>query len=180
MARAPGHPTSLQVEGGCGNEGSGMAKVRSHSPSSSSFRSWLCAQDAGEAEKAKRDEGKWLGEPKQPLSLRFYSPRRVGPQPQPKSTGLNAVDSAVADGWGPMTAESPTQALGNNYGVVTDGRGATVALIHPSAAAHVSSPTRGRWLKRRARTAPHIPSHVAHDQRKTRAHDQRLRAACEP
>ena len=41
-----------------------MAKVCSHSPSSSSFRSWLCAQDAGEAEKAKRDEGKWPGEPK--------------------------------------------------------------------------------------------------------------------
>src|SRR6185503_7541718 len=47
-ARAPGHPTSPRVEGGCGNEGSGMAKVRSHFPSSSTFRSWLCAQEAGE------------------------------------------------------------------------------------------------------------------------------------
>jgi hypothetical protein len=99
MARAPGHSTSLQVEGGCGNEGSGMAKVLSHSPSSSSFRSWLCTQDAGEAEKAKRDEGKWLGEPKQPLSLCFYSPRWVGPSSQPESTALNAVDFAVADSW---------------------------------------------------------------------------------
>ena len=71
---APGHPTSLQVAGGCGDASSEMAKVRSHSPSSSSFRSWLRAQDAGEAEKAKRDEGKQLGEPKHPLSLRFYSP----------------------------------------------------------------------------------------------------------
>jgi len=83
-----------------------MAKVRSHSPSSSSFSSWLCAQDAGEAEKAKQDEGKWLGEPKQPLSLRFYSPRRAGAQPQPESTALSAVDFAVADGWGPTTAVS--------------------------------------------------------------------------
>jgi len=61
---APGHPTSLRVMGGCGNVSSGTFKVRSHSPSSSSFRSWLRAQDAGEAEKAKRDEGKWPGEPK--------------------------------------------------------------------------------------------------------------------
>ena len=46
---------------------------------------------------------------------------------------------------GPTTAESPTRALGNNYGAVIDGRGATVALFHPSAAAH----------------AAHL--HVAHD-----------------
>ena len=52
MEMAPGRPTSLRVAGGCGNEGSGMVKVRSHSPSSSSFRSWLRAQDAGEVEKA--------------------------------------------------------------------------------------------------------------------------------
>ena len=32
-----------------------------------------------------------------------------------------------------MTVESPTRALGNNYGAITDGRGATVALFHPSA-----------------------------------------------
>ena len=74
MAMAPGHLTSLRVVGGCGDVGSGTVKVRSHSPSSSSFRSGLQAQDAGEAEKAKRDEGKWLGEPKQPFSLRFYPP----------------------------------------------------------------------------------------------------------
>ena len=43
------------------------------SPSSSSFRSWLRAQDAGEAEKVKQNEGEWLGEPKHPLSLYFYS-----------------------------------------------------------------------------------------------------------
>ena len=38
----------------------------SPSPSSSSFRSWLLALDAGEAEKAKWDKGKWPGDPKQP------------------------------------------------------------------------------------------------------------------
>ena len=81
---------------------------------------------------------------------------------------------------GPTTAESPTCALGNNYGAVIDGRGATVALFHPSAIAHVASSTRGSRLKRRARTAPHKPGHVAHDQRKTRAHDPRLRIVCEP
>ena len=81
---------------------------------------------------------------------------------------------------GPTTAESPTRALGNNYGTVTDGRSATVALFHLSAAAHAASSTRGSRLKRRAYTAPHEPGHVAHDQRKTHAHDQRLRAACEP
>ena len=46
---------------------------------------------------------------------------------------------------GPTTAESPTSALGNNYGAVINGRGVTVALFHPSAAAH----------------AAHL--HVAHD-----------------
>ena len=70
-----------------------------------------------------------------------------------------------------MTAESPTRALGNNYGAVTDGRGATVALFHPSAAAHAASSTRGSHLKRHARTASRELGHVAHDQRKTRAHD---------
>ena len=79
-----------------------------------------------------------------------------------------------------MTAESPTRALGDNYGVVTDGRGATVALFHPLAAAHATSSTRGGRLKRRTRTTLHEPGHVAHDQQKTRAHDQRLRVACEP
>ena len=71
-------------------------------------------------------------------------------------------------------------ALGNNYDAVTDGRGATVALFHPSAAAHAASSTRGSHLKRHARTAPHVPGHVAHDQRKTYAHDLRLRAVFEP
>ena len=70
--------------------------------------------------------------------------------------------------------------LRNNYGAVTDGRGATVALFHRSATTHVSSPTRGRHMKRRARTAPHVLGHIAHDQWKTRALDQRLRAVCEP
>ena len=79
-----------------------------------------------------------------------------------------------------MTAESPTRTLGNNYGTVTNGRGATVALFYPSAAAHTSSPTRGNRLKRRARTAPHVLGNIAHDQRETRAHDLRLRAVCEP
>ena len=79
-----------------------------------------------------------------------------------------------------MTVESPTRALGNNYGAVTDGRGATVALFHLSAVAHAASSTRGSRLKRRTRTTPHESGHVAHDQRKTRAHNQRLLTACEP
>ena len=63
---------------------------------------------------------------------------------------------------GPTTAEPPTRTLGDNYGAVTDERGATVALFHPSAAAHASLPTRGSRLKRRAphratRTGPHSP-----------------------
>ena len=72
---------------------------------------------------------------------------------------------------GPTTAESPTRALGNNYGAVIDGRGATVALFNPSAAARTASSTRGSRLKRRARTALHESGHIAHDQRKTRAQD---------
>ena len=84
---------------------------------------------------------------------------------------------------GPTTAESPTRALGNNCGAVTDGRGATVALFHPSAAAHAASSTRGSRLKRRARTTPHESGHVSHDMRKTHAHDQatarRLRTVTE-
>ena len=62
-------------------------------------------------------------------------------------------------------------ALGNNYGTITDGHGATVALFHLSAAAHAASSARGCRLKRRARTAPHVPGHVTHDQQKTHAHD---------
>jgi len=70
-----------------------------------------------------------------------------------------------------MTAGSPTHALGNNYGAVINGRGATVALFHPSAATHAASSTRRSRLKRCTRTAPHELGHVAHDQRKTRVHD---------
>ena len=65
------------------------------------------------------------------------------------------------------------RALGNNYGAVTDGPGVTVALFHPSAAAHAASSTRGCRLKRRAHTAPHESGHVAHHWRETRAHDSR-------
>ena len=45
------------------------------------------------------------------------------------------------------------RALGNSYSAVTEGRGATVALFHPSATADASPPTRGSRLKRCARTA---------------------------
>ena len=76
---------------------------------------------------------------------------------------------------GPTIAESPMRALGNNYSAVTVGCGTTVALFHPSAAAHAASSARGCRLKRRAHTAPHESGHVAHDQRKTRARDSRLR-----
>jgi len=71
------------------------------------FRSWLRVQDAREAEKAERDEGKWPGEPKQPIPLRFISPRRAQPQPQPKPTTLNAVDFAITDGWAPRPRSLP-------------------------------------------------------------------------
>src|SRR6185312_14579878 len=70
---------------------------------------------------------------------------------------------------GPTTAESPTRARSNKYGTVTGGRGTTVALSHPSAAAHAASSARGRRLKRRAHTAPRKSGHVAHFRRKTRA-----------
>ena len=70
--------------------------------------------------------------------------------------------------------ESPTRARSNNCGTITGGHGATVALSHPSAAAHAASSTRGCRLKRRARVAPHKLGHVAHHQRKTRARDSRL------
>ena len=72
---------------------------------------------------------------------------------------------------GPTTVESPTLALCNNYGAVINGRGATVALFYPSAAAHAVSSTQGSRLKRHAHTAPHKLGHVGHNQRKTRAHD---------
>jgi len=70
--------------------------------------------------------------------------------------------------------ESPTRARSNNCGTVTGGRGATVALSHPPAAAHAASSTQGCRLKRRARTAPHESGHVTHHQRETRTRDSRL------
>ena len=70
--------------------------------------------------------------------------------------------------------ESPTRARSNNCGTVTGGHDATVALSHPSAAAHAASSTRGCHLKRRARATPHKSGHVAHHQRKSRARDSRL------
>ena len=53
---------------------------------------------------------------------------------------------------GPTTAEPPTRALVDNYGAVTDGRGTTVALFHPSAAAHAAPPTQDSRLKRHVHT----------------------------
>ena len=58
--------------------------------------------------------------------------------------------------------------------MVTGGRGATVALSHPSAATHAASSTRGCRLKRRARTAPHESGHATHHQRETGVRDSRL------
>ena len=88
-----------------------MAKVRSRFPSSTSSRSRLRAQNAGEA--------KWAGEArangqvsaKQPLSPRFYSPQRTGPPPRPESTALNAVDFAVTDGRVPRARSLPRALL---------------------------------------------------------------------
>ena len=70
---------------------------------------------------------------------------------------------------GPTTAESPTRARNNKCGTVTGGRGATVVLSHPSAAAHAASSARGCRLKRRAHTMPHKSGHTARYRRKTRA-----------
>ena len=75
---------------------------------------------------------------------------------------------------GPTAAESPTRACSSNYGTVTGGSGATVALSHPSTAAHAASSARGCRLKRRAHTAPHESGHVAPHQLKTRARGSRL------
>ena len=70
---------------------------------------------------------------------------------------------------GPTTAESPTRACSNKCGTVTGGRGATVALSHPSAAAHAAPSARGGCLKRRAHAVPPKSGHVARYRRKTRA-----------
>src|SRR6185295_16833228 len=70
---------------------------------------------------------------------------------------------------GPTTAESPTRARSNKCGTVTGGRGATVALSHPSAAAHAASSARGGRLKGRAHAVPHKSGHVARCRRKTHA-----------
>ena len=67
------------------------------------------------------------------------------------------------------------RARSNNCDTVTGGHSATVALSHPSVAAHAASSARGCRLKRRARTAPHESGHVAHHQRETRARDSRPR-----
>ena len=45
--------------------------------------------------------------PNNPPSLRFYSPRRADFPPRPKSTALNAVEFAVADGWAPRPRSLP-------------------------------------------------------------------------
>jgi len=64
----------------------------------------------------------------------------------------------------------------NNRDAVTDVGGGTVTPYHQPVTAHASPPARGDHLKRRARTAPHVPGHVIHEQRKTRARDRQLRA----
>src|SRR6185312_4367346 len=78
---------------------------------------------------------------------------------------------------GPTTAETPTRARSNKYGTVTGGRGATVALSHPSDAAHAASSARGYRLKRRAHTAPHqrkTRARVARDSATFSEHDRRV------
>ena len=70
---------------------------------------------------------------------------------------------------GPTTAESPTCARSNKCGTVTGGRGVTVVLSHPSAAAHAASSARGGRLKRRAHAVLRKSGHVARYRRKTRA-----------
>jgi len=84
-----------------------MAKVRSRFPSSTSSRSWLLSQKAGDAKKPGEAKADGQVSPKQPLSPRFISPQRTGPPPRPESTALNAVDLAVADGWVPRPRSLP-------------------------------------------------------------------------
>jgi len=76
--------------------------------------------------------------------------------------------------------ETPTRTRSNNRGAVTDVGDSTVAPSRQPATAHASPPARDDRLKKRARTAPHTPGHIAHNQRKTRAHDRQLRAVCKP
>ena len=130
-------------------------------------------------EKAREMKANGQVSPKQSPHFRFYFTMTHGYAAMARIRRIQCGRFCRRRRMGPTTAESPTRALGNNCGTVTGGRGATVALFHPSAAAHAASSTRGSRLKMRARAAPHEPSHITHDQRKTRAHDQRLRAACE-
>ena len=178
MARAPGCPSSLQVEGGCGKGGTKTAKSLCLSLSlllPPPSRSWLRVQEATKAEKAKQDGGKWPGEPKtSPFSSYLFT-----------MTGASVAMAQIYRiecsrfcchrRMGPTTAESPTRARSDKCGTVTGVRDATVVLSHPSAAAHAASSARGCRLKRRAHTTPHESGHVAHHRRKTHAHDSRLR-----
>ena len=159
MAMAPGYPTSLQVEGGCGNEGSGMAKVRSHSPSSTSFRSWLRAQGTTEAEKAKQDGGKWPGEPKASLFSSYLFTVTGASAAMAQTYRIECGRFCYHRRMGPTTAESPMRARSSKCGMITGGRGATVVPSHPSAAAHAASSAQGCRLKRHARTARIGPRH---------------------
>ena len=114
-----------------------------------------------------RTEANGQVNPKRPLLLHIYLPRGAHPQPRPKSTAFNAVDFAITDGWAPRPRSLPC-ARNNKRGTVIGGRGTTVALSHPSTAAHAASSARGCRLKRRAHTAPHKSGHAARYRRKTR------------
>jgi len=162
-----------ESQGGWDKEGSEVAK--SLSPS---FSFLLLALGYGfrkqRRRKRRRRRRSWMEangqvNPKRPLSLHIYLPRGAHPPPRPKSTAFSAVDFAITDGWAPRPRSLP-RARSNKCGTVTGGCGATVALSHPSAAAHAASSARGCRLKGRAHTVPHKLGHAARYRRKTRAH----------
>src|SRR6185503_19490927 len=107
-------------EGECGSKSSRWLRCfflpslsLSLSPLPSSFRSWLRAQDAGDAEKATQNKSKWPGEPgTSPFSSYLFT-----------ITGTSVAMAQIyrIEGgrfcyrrrMGPTTAESPTRARDN-------------------------------------------------------------------
>ena len=97
-------------------------------------------------------KAKWPGEPKQSPPFPLLSIKTGGFAAAARIHRIECGRFCCRRQLGPTIVESPTRALGDNYGTITDGRGVTVALFHPSAAAHASPPTQGSRLKRRGRT----------------------------
>ena len=152
-ATAPEHPTSLRTAGECGEASSTMAKVRSRSllllpPLALGSGIWM--QGRRRRQGRRRQDGQVSPDD---AHFPLLSIKTGGFAAAARIHRIECGRFCCRRQLGPTIAESPTRALGNNYGAVTDRRGATVALFHPSAAAHASPPTQGSRLKRRDRTA---------------------------